>query len=67
DVFYLMTDALACWFLTEVENGNEPWMINRGPQKRFEKWINKLRANMKIRNDDVTMFRIEPLLGNHMP
>jgi len=29
DCFYLMTDALACWFLQEYEGGNIPWKIPR--------------------------------------
>ena len=26
DSFYLMTDALSCWFLKEYEQGNYPWL-----------------------------------------
>jgi len=29
DSFYLMTDALSCWFLKEYEKGNHPWVILR--------------------------------------
>jgi hypothetical protein len=62
DVFYLMTDALACWFLKAVENGEKPWKIRRSTQESFENWIDKLRKESAIRNDDVTMYRVEPLL-----
>lgn len=62
DVFYLMTDALACWFLKAVEDGGKPWKIKRAPQGDFEIWISKLRKEGVIRNDDVTMYRVEPLL-----
>jgi hypothetical protein len=60
DTFYLMTDALACWFLKEVEDGEKPWKIKRATQEMFEAWIAKLRQDGVMRNDDVTMFRIEP-------
>lgn len=62
DVFYLMTDALACWFLKAVEDGEKPWKIKRALQEDFEAWIGKLRKKGAIRNDDVTMYRVEPLL-----
>jgi hypothetical protein len=62
DVFYLMTDALACWFLKVVEDGEKPWKIRRSTQESFEGWIGKLRKEGAIRNDDVTMYRVEPLL-----
>jgi Protein phosphatase 2C len=62
DVFYLMTDALACWFLKAVEGGEKPWKIKRSTQERFENLIARLRKENAIRNDDVTMYRVEPLL-----
>lgn len=63
DVFYLMTDALACWFLQEFEAGREPWLI-LGSLKHdhegqlFREWISCLREQKVIRNDDVTLVRI---------
>lgn len=62
DVFYLMTDALACSFLKATEDGEKPWKIKRPTQESFERWVRKLRAEGAIRNDDVTMYRVEPLL-----
>ena len=59
DVFYLFTDALACWFLKEVEDSKKPWKFKHADPGRFETWINKLRKKGAMRNDDVTMFRIE--------
>lgn len=62
DSFYLMTDALACWFLGQLRDGRVPW--NRleavgEKDKRFETWITRLRATKLIRNDDVTLCRVE--------
>lgn len=62
DTLYLMTDALACWFLKDSEQGGKPWEIKRSSQEDFERWIAKLRKDKLIRNDDVTMLRVEPLL-----
>lgn len=63
DVLYLMTDALACWFLKAFEQGQKPWKIKRSSPEKFERWISKLRKDKLIRNDDVTMIRVEPLIG----
>ncbi len=63
DAFYLMTDALAAWFFREVESDGTPWRILRDldteEQLPFESWIEALRNNKRIRNDDVTLYRIE--------
>jgi hypothetical protein len=62
DVLYLMTDALAAWFLREKENNNKPWEIvdnNSIEQVSFTEWIKKLRIDYAIENDDVTLLRIE--------
>jgi hypothetical protein len=60
DEFYLMTDAVACWFLRSVENGERPSAVldrlNEKPD--FEGWIESLRESGSIRNDDVTVLRI---------
>jgi hypothetical protein len=64
DAFYLMTDALACWFLRECEQGGQPWAILRDLDTKdasisFPDLIAQLRADRQIRNDDVTLCRIE--------
>lgn len=64
DSFYLMTDALACWFMREVEQGRTPWRILRDLDttsgiKPFREWVDELRMNRTIRNDDVTLLRID--------
>lgn len=80
DRFYLMTDALADWFLKGCESGQAPWLTlsdlgieerghtscrgmsptgERGQKQSFNRWINALRNTKKIRNDDVTLIRID--------
>lgn len=63
DVFYLMTDALACWFLRQIEAGNKPLeelqeFASSNDSGRFPAWIESLRDEGRIRNDDCTLLRI---------
>lgn len=65
DLFVLATDALSAWFLAEVEGGHRPWeqllgFAARG-QAAFAEWANGLRSQGRLRNDDVTVIRIEVL------
>lgn len=64
DAFYLMTDALAWWFMREAEEGQTPWRVLRDLNtsdevKPFREWIEALRAERAMRNDDVTLLRVE--------
>jgi len=63
DAFYLMTDALAQWSLKEDEEGKNPWALLRaldtGDAPAFEVWIDGLRRTKELRNDDVTVIRID--------
>jgi hypothetical protein len=63
DTFYMMTDAIACWFLTRVEDGRVPSRelqdLSHGKSKHFRSWLAKIRERKLIRNDDVTIVRIE--------
>jgi hypothetical protein len=64
DHFYLMTDALAHWFLSEWERGGEPWTVLQdfdvnSEAPAFRDWLEGLRREGRIRNDDVTLVRIE--------
>lgn len=64
DGFYLMTDALATWFLSQVEVGRKPWVILRDlgtndEPRDFGTLVRKLRAGKLLRNDDVTLLRID--------
>ena len=59
DEFYLMTDALACWFLQMYEKKRQPWRTMRLlKQSDFEQGIAKLRNTKALRNDDVTLLHI---------
>ena len=61
DTFYLLTDALAEWFLRVAEAGGEPWNEwNRlSTATEFAAWIQLLRTTRILKNDDTTSVRIE--------
>jgi hypothetical protein len=64
DAFYLMTDALACWFLKAHEDGERPWCVLRDldtadESRPFGDWVDGLRASQAMRNDDVTLLRVD--------
>ncbi len=64
DVFVLATDALAQWFLRQVEAEQQPWWelqaLSTGPQstEALTARIDGLRDCHQIRNDDVTLIII---------
>jgi len=61
DTFFLMTDALGCWFLRSVEASARPWetLLNlRGDEQAFAQLVQELRSAGQMRNDDVTLLRI---------
>lgn len=62
DRFWLMTDALAEWFLREVEADGQPWetlarflAVTDIP---FAAWVDEQRDAKKMRNDDVTLLAV---------
>ncbi|MGH2443128.1 MAG: protein phosphatase 2C domain-containing protein [Chloroflexota bacterium] len=58
DRFYLMTDALACWFLSTMEaHGRPPTPCTDGD--RFRDWIEQLRVARLMRNDDVSLLALD--------
>jgi hypothetical protein len=66
DTLYLMTDALAYWFVRTSERGGAPWQeldaLREANGKRlFAEWVAQLRAEHLMRNDDVTLIRIQLL------
>ncbi|HET9896680.1 MAG TPA: hypothetical protein VFQ44_17255 [Streptosporangiaceae bacterium] len=66
DSFYLATDALAAWFLSEVERDGRPWETLRDLDTsdaplEFPDWIDQLRDQGGLRNDDTTLVRIDLL------
>lgn len=67
DVFYLMTDALACWFLRLLEEGDPAgeFIGDIRAQKHFADFVRQWRNESDgdgrpyLRNDDVTLYRLE--------
>lgn len=63
DHFYLMTDAIAAWFFRAMERQESPWKIIRDfdndREKPFRRWVETARKLNLMRNDDVTLYRIE--------
>jgi hypothetical protein len=61
DRFWLMTDALAQWFLQEHEEGRKPWeelealVIYEATADEFAGWVDELREARQLHNDDVTL------------
>ncbi|MHB1423284.1 MAG: protein phosphatase 2C domain-containing protein [Gemmataceae bacterium] len=67
DRIWLMTDALAQWFLLESESGGKPWLTlepllyaadDDSAQHAFAYWIEGLRSTRQLRNDDVTLLAL---------
>jgi hypothetical protein len=60
DRLWLMTDALAQWFLKEVEDGGRPWDTLDGlaNDAQFATCVEDLRDRGGLRNDDVTALTI---------
>lgn len=64
DMFWMMTDALACWFFKECEAGHKPWeklgtfLTSQEGDQDFAAWVDELRNNQEIQNDDVTLLAI---------
>jgi hypothetical protein len=64
DYLLLMTDALACWFLTQTESARNPWdwmqrMIESARAERhFRKAVEKLRTVNQLKDDDTTLLAI---------
>jgi hypothetical protein len=64
DQFFLCTDAIAAWFLTEAEHGRAPWeelydFTRSEDTEGFLVWLSELRADGRIRNDDVTVVHVD--------
>jgi hypothetical protein len=65
DRLYLMTDALAQWFLLRHEQKRRPWsdlealLAKTGPGAAFADWIEEQRDRTELRNDDVTLLAVD--------
>lgn len=61
DMLLLMTDAIAKWFLSEIEAGAKPWhtlgAVNR--QAEFGVLVTQLRAAHYLKNDDTSLICIQ--------
>jgi hypothetical protein len=62
DIFFLMTDALACWTLGSVESGVDAFQVSRAieSKEQFEQFVIEQRATsdndgIRLKNDDVTL------------
>jgi hypothetical protein len=66
DQLFLMTDALAQWFLRTHERGGRPsqsvarLLLAPRPQDAFATWVDGLRKAGDLRDDDVTLLSVEP-------
>ena len=75
DRLFLMTDALAQWFLHAHEQGGRPdeelasVLSAADPDDAFTAWIEGMRDRDGLRNDDVTLIRMETGLApeEHSP
>jgi hypothetical protein len=66
DALWLMTDALAHWCLAHAEHLTGPWAeLDRlaeggATDDDFAAWVQQLRAERRLRNDDVTALLVRP-------
>jgi serine/threonine protein phosphatase PrpC len=64
DRLFLMSDALAQWFLRDQEGGGSPWdaaaplLTIADPEEDFAIWVEELRSSDGLRDDDVTLLII---------
>ncbi len=65
DRLFLMTDALAQWFLRACEDGGRPWeeiaplLAAASAETAFASWVEGLRGSGGLRDDDVTLLTLE--------
>ncbi|MCL5053730.1 MULTISPECIES: hypothetical protein [Ferrimicrobium] len=64
DSFYVVTDALAAWFLRSAHAGTRPWVPLRDLdtsdfEMNFESWVASQRDNGTLRDDDTTLVRVD--------
>ncbi len=65
DRLFLMTDALAHWFLADWERGGRPWnalaplLSAARPEDAFAAWVEESRSAGALRDDDVTLLSID--------
>jgi hypothetical protein len=68
DRFLLMTDALAEWMLRKTEEEQRPMddiehlLKESAPEEAFAGWVEERRDKQGLRNDDVTLMIIDPIV-----
>lgn len=57
DLFILATDAVAKWFLEQIQAGGKPWepLTRIGSNQEFQDFVARLRGEKAMRNDDTTV------------
>jgi hypothetical protein len=62
DLLMMMTDALAQWFLEQVEKGETPWktLVGTPTNTALAEKLEELLDRKELRNDDVTLLVISP-------
>jgi len=65
DIFFLATDALAEWILNDCENLTDRWkkLTSVATQAEFTNFINQLRDDGLIKNDDTTLLRLKVVIS----
>lgn len=65
DDFFLVSDALAAWFLSETEAGRAPWkwLSTVGTVEEFARRIAVLRESGRLRNDDAALVHLRAEVG----
>jgi hypothetical protein len=63
DAFFLLTDAIAAWFLRAAKSAPEEIsrfeeLVDRGLHAELDEFIERERSNGSLRNDDVGVLRI---------
>lgn len=60
DMFFLVTDAIAHWFLAQYEAGSKPWahLSSLRTNEEFVSFVGRLRGEKSIHNDDTTLLTI---------
>jgi hypothetical protein len=66
DIFLLATDALAEWIIKDYENPTHRWkeLISVATQEEFIGFIDQLRRDRLIKNDDTTLVRIKVVISD---
>lgn len=61
DCFFLATDALAKWILSQHEAGKAPWptLLGLRTENDFAEFVNVQRQNQSLKNDDTTLVIME--------